>query len=362
MYMLETVRPTPELVAKGRALADSALFGCLFPASDTAYAFCEAHWDKRRKNIRASDIPAFLQEVMPQERERLLHRMAVNLEVEALAGRAGRKENQTAARLWLGMKENVAPFWTIPFVQELADLSIDTIVADLRRGFKNQREAFAASERESENPEAVFTGLMRQLFEGADPDNIPVPDFFGMTPPRSAKPRGKTKAKKDAPSGAKKAEAAKKRNIYRLSVDVRGYPPPLDDFMRAHPGIVREIEIGGDQTLDKLHLTIFRAFERDDMHAYEFQLSDKPMESGAPRYTHPDIMDDASDGLVHNAATTTLDQLDLAVGQTFLYWFDFGDDWWHGITVKEIGSPAPRSRYPRVVAKHGFSPPQYPEM
>ncbi len=397
-YKLGGVSPTPELVVGGEGLVDRPLFGCLAPASDAAYAFCEAHWDKRRKTVHLDSFPIFLREIMPLERERLLHRMAINLEIEALAGRAGRKGNQIAARLWLGMKENVLPFWSIPFVQELASIGIGSIVDDLRRGWKNQRAAFEASERDvkkrgealgrslnacdlaalpSAEKEAVFTGLLRQLFGDAGPAAFRPPEFHGQAPVRR-KPRRNANnketaakggwvyagppEKKDKPSGVKRTAPAKNRIIYRLSVDVRGFPPAYDDFMCADQGIVREIEIAGDQTLDKLHLTIFKAFDRDDMHAYEFQFSDKPMDPDAHRYTHPDMTDDDSaPDLVHNAATTTLDQLGLTVGKTFLYWFDFGDDWWHGITVKEIGSPTLRSRYPRIVARHGISPPQYPE-
>lgn len=393
-YGLEMLPVTPELFTDGILLAENPLYGCLFPASDEAYAFCEAHWDKRRKSIHASDFSMFLQEIMPLEQERLLRRIAINLEVEALVGRAQDEDNQAAARLWLGAKENVVQFWTIPFVQELADLSIVHIADDLRRGFKNQREAFAASEEEPASSyeelanlfgrealdsmskperEAVFTSMLKQLFGDANPGDFS-PPVRDAKPQRKAKAKKKTvqrgwvyvgplETKKSAPADGEKAGSAKKRNIYRLSVDVRGWPPPLDEFMQAHPGIVREIAVGGDQTLDKLHQAIFKAFERDDMHAYEFQFSDKPMEPGVPRYTHPNLIDnDSEGGLVHNAAITTLDELGLEVGQTFLYWFDFGDDWWHGITVKEISPPAPRSRYPKVVAKHGFSPPQYPRM
>jgi hypothetical protein len=372
-YKLKAIRPAPELVADGEEITNGMLFGCLYPASDEAYAFCDAHWDRRRKFLKSADFTAFLRKIMPLEREWLLRRMAINLEIEALAGRAGSKDNRTAARLWFGMKENVEPFWTIPYVHALARNGVQVILDDLRQGFKNQREAFAASELETSLPdgdsgrlldlddldampqaerEAMLAGMMRHLFSGADSSDFPATELLRAALESRTKPRGKSKA-----------GSTKKRNIYRLSVDVRGWPPTLGDFMQAHPGIIREIEIGGDQTLDRLHRAIFKAFEREEMHAYEFQFSETPMELGAPRYVHPHLMDDyASDGLVHNAAITTLDEFGLTVGQTFLYWFDFGDDWWHGITVREVGSPEPRSRYPRTVAKHGFSPPQYPDM
>jgi hypothetical protein len=45
----------------------------------------------------------------------------------------------------------------------------------------------------------------------------------------------------------------------------------------------------------------------------------------------------------------------------FFYLFDFGDDWWHEITVESVDAPAEKGKYPRIVETHGNSPPQYPE-
>lgn len=64
---------------------------------------------------------------------------------------------------------------------------------------------------------------------------------------------------------------------------------------------------------------------------------------------------------VKNAATATLDSLKLKVGQQFEYLFDFGDSWWHQVTVEQVGSIGGKG-YPRLVEKHGVSPPQYPEV
>jgi hypothetical protein len=50
------------------------------------------------------------------------------------------------------------------------------------------------------------------------------------------------------------------------------------------------------------------------------------------------------------------------VGQGFCYWFDFGEDWWHQVTVEAIRKKAPRGEYPRVSRRIGDSPPQYAEV
>jgi hypothetical protein len=47
--------------------------------------------------------------------------------------------------------------------------------------------------------------------------------------------------------------------------------------------------------------------------------------------------------------------------QVFLYLFDFGDEWWHEVTVERTDAPMEAGTYPRVVDGRGKSPPQYPE-
>jgi hypothetical protein len=64
---------------------------------------------------------------------------------------------------------------------------------------------------------------------------------------------------------------------------------------------------------------------------------------------------------VHNAAKTKLGVLELEVGQRILYLFDFGDSWWHEITVESVGGPVGKGEYPQVVERRGESPPQYPD-
>jgi hypothetical protein len=57
-----------------------------------------------------------------------------------------------------------------------------------------------------------------------------------------------------------------------------------------------------------------------------------------------------------------LDNLKLDTGTVFYYLFDFGDEWWHEVTVKSIEPEKEGTKYPRIVKVQGESPPQYPEM
>ena len=124
--------------------------------------------------------------------------------------------------------------------------------------------------------------------------------------------------------------------------------------------IWRLIALRGDQTLDDLHEAIFEVFDReDDEHLYAFYLGKRntrglPL-STARRYTHPD---DAHDN-AHDASATTLDALHLRARQKLQYVFDFGDEWWHDLTVESTRERPDSGPYPRLVESHGDSPPQY---
>jgi hypothetical protein len=149
----------------------------------------------------------------------------------------------------------------------------------------------------------------------------------------------------------------KSSGIYTLKVALRG-----------NKGIWRRIEIGGDQTLDDLHEMIYQAFDREEEHLYSFYLP-PPGSVGQARirdaleFTHPYVLEDDpfDDGQRFSAAETTVDELKLRRGRKFDYLFDFGDSWWHEITVEGVGGTPEDVQYPRIVEKHGASPPQYPD-
>jgi hypothetical protein len=116
---------------------------------------------------------------------------------------------------------------------------------------------------------------------------------------------------------------------YRLRIALRGH--------RAS----RTICLLGSHTLHDLHEVIFLAFDRSDPHFYSFYLPTGRRRSRSssargrehsicslarPRTKHPDPS-------VLTAARTSLDSMNLKVGQRFEYLFDFGDHWWHDIEV-----------------------------
>ena len=97
---------------------------------------------------------------------------------------------------------------------------------------------------------------------------------------------------------------------------------------------------------------------------FEFQFGKRPMDPNALRYVLPSAYkEDVNDreppaGRVDQ---TSLESLNLKVGDRFGYWFDFGDDWWHQINVEAIENKAPKGKLPKVTKRVGKSPPQYPD-
>ena len=119
-----------------------------------------------------------------------------------------------------------------------------------------------------------------------------------------------------------------------------------------------------------MHESIFEAFERYDEHLYSFFLTRKATRSttiiyDSPEYTHPMNMEDHGGfGFKkrYNAQKTKIRKLNLAEKDKLYYLFDFGDDWWHELTVLKIGEvESPKKEYPRIVKVAGESPDQYPD-
>jgi hypothetical protein len=150
-------------------------------------------------------------------------------------------------------------------------------------------------------------------------------------------------------------------------------PQPIFVFKVAlaeKKSVWRKIALRGNQTLDDLHEAIFDAFDRYDEHLYSFYFPPPGTKRLAmskvldyAEYGSPNLCEDDgpfSDPDLPNAADATLSSLKLNPKQLFFYLFDFGDEWWHEITVDAIDAPAEKGKYPRIVETHGDSPPQYP--
>ncbi len=152
-----------------------------------------------------------------------------------------------------------------------------------------------------------------------------------------------------------------KKRLFTLEVSIVS-GPMTESFARKNPVLSRTIEIRGDQTLADLHGAIFDAFDREGEHMYEFQVGgERPMDPKARRYVLPMAMDDPFDEAkpAGDVERTAIESLGLKAGESFGYWFDFGDDWWHQVEGLAIDEGAPRGKLPKVTRRVGQSPPQY---
>ena len=126
--------------------------------------------------------------------------------------------------------------------------------------------------------------------------------------------------------------------------------------------ISRTVQIRGDQTLEDLHHVIFKAFDREDEHLYEFNLGLGPEDRSAIYSLPTDTKNIMFEEMAGDVTTVTIDSLGLKVGRAFGYLFDFGDDWLHQINVIEIGDFNGSGKYPKIIDRVGESPPQYPDI
>lgn len=131
--------------------------------------------------------------------------------------------------------------------------------------------------------------------------------------------------------------------IYTFKIGLKGFPR-----------IWRKIEIKGSQNLHDLHEAVFKAYGRYEEHLYAFFLSNKPWD-GSSEYGLPYPESNARD-----SRRARIDSLDLKVNKRFLYMFDFSDKWWHSVQLLGVREEEARGGYPRVVARRGTAPPQYP--
>jgi hypothetical protein len=140
--------------------------------------------------------------------------------------------------------------------------------------------------------------------------------------------------------------------------------------LKGNKRIWRRIAIRGDQTFDDLHEAIYDAFDRYDEHLYSFYflrpgVRGRDRLSGAFQIGHPAAAEYSgpfSDGTIRNAAKTKIESVKFSVKKAFEYLFDYGDSWWHELTVESIDGQPDGKPYPRILEKKGDSPPQYPDL
>lgn len=97
-----------------------------------------------------------------------------------------------------------------------------------------------------------------------------------------------------------------------------------------HPPVWRRLLVPEQFTFYQLHLVIQAAFEWDNYHLFQFSpgsYGSKPLIA----IPHPEWEAD-----VRDAEKVKLTEIFTTPGQKFVYIYDFGDDWFHQITLEEI--------------------------
>ena len=107
--------------------------------------------------------------------------------------------------------------------------------------------------------------------------------------------------------------------------------------------VYRNIEIGGNRTLNQLCGVILESFDFIDEHLYEFCM-DNRMYSEYTYQSDPEGDEPSTD--------IVLDELGLCKGQKFSLHYDFGDDWMFTITVSKI-SEVQKNVETRIVKSKG---------
>ncbi|OAS21352.1 plasmid pRiA4b ORF-3 family protein [Paenibacillus oryzisoli] len=113
----------------------------------------------------------------------------------------------------------------------------------------------------------------------------------------------------------------------------------------------RTIRISSHQTLHQLHIAIQSAFDLDNDHLYAFFMDGQSWSRFA--FYSPD------DGEEPGADEAELGELNLTIGQTFLYLFDYGDEWHFQIRVESVSDMNTKGSKPQVLDGNGGSPKRY---
>jgi hypothetical protein len=242
------------------------------------------------------------------------------------------------------------PDWTVPSMIEKNPMawmiSYNGLLIDARSAPRPIQEI------------AYAKGLIPYLPEEAPGSRTDSP---ASAPAKSAKATTSKKTSNKKNSTQTSASGENLDALYTLTAFIID-GPLTEAFVAQNPEMSRTIEIKGSHTLKDLHRILFRAFDREDEHLYEFQIGGKgPMDPEARRYGIPSGSSELDGELDGDVATTRIGELGLSQDEAFGYWFDFGDDWWHQVNVDAIAPKAPKGKYPKITNRVGASPPQYPD-
>jgi pRiA4b ORF-3-like protein len=115
------------------------------------------------------------------------------------------------------------------------------------------------------------------------------------------------------------------------------------------PAVRREVLVPVDLTFAQLHQVLQAAMGWEDYHMHEFEVGEVHIGLPVPK----DFF--AGDSPLLDERKTRLGDV-LDGRRKFRYWYDFGDDWWHEIAIRN--GAADEGGGPRLLAGDGACPPE----
>lgn len=100
------------------------------------------------------------------------------------------------------------------------------------------------------------------------------------------------------------------------------------------PTIWRQVVVRGDLTLESFHEVIQHAIGWQNYHLHRFWSGDGPEVWRSPYFVTDGDLEEGEEGT--HEADVRLDQVLRAVGDRLRYTYDFGDDWFHTITLESV--------------------------
>jgi len=146
-------------------------------------------------------------------------------------------------------------------------------------------------------------------------------------------------------------------NIYRLKVELVSMGG--QDITRE---VSRTLDIDGKYTFYNLHLEIQGSFGWDNDHMFSFYLGEKLYDRSSEYSANPlgEYMLTSWGAPSKSASATELRDLNLSVGFSFWYLFDYGDELIHRVIVENIREMGLKeSSVKKHVDKIGVAPSQY---
>jgi hypothetical protein len=129
------------------------------------------------------------------------------------------------------------------------------------------------------------------------------------------------------------------------------------------PPVYRDIEVDARKSLYDLAAAVVRSFGFDFDHAFGFYSgkTGPTLMRVLPKYELFVDMGEETEGAL-SVKGTQIAAAFPRVGHTMTFLFDYGDDWMFKVELRAEGQKAAGRRYPRIVAKHGDAPEQYPAL